>query len=105
MRKRVKLFVYAAAMVITIGAIFYSWKLQSTSAQNAPFKSYQLRVFFGDSEIPTEAFWYDGEEESMGVKVVGAGKCKGPRYGFARRRARRAAGRWSGSLPGEGGRT
>jgi hypothetical protein len=59
-----------------IGAIFFA-EPRPTSAQNV--YSYQLRVFCGDSKIPTGAFWKDAPSDlnSMGVKVVCAGNCPG----------------------------
>jgi hypothetical protein len=56
---------------------------QPSSAQN--FKSYQLRVFCGNSPIPTNSFWHDvnGDLNSMGVKVVCAGNCPGGRVSLA----------------------
>lgn len=60
-----------------IGAIFFAGKPQPSLAQNAPFKSYQLRVFCDNPKAATVTFWHDVPEVSMGVKLLCAGKCKG----------------------------
>lgn len=77
MRERIRTIILLSALLLMIGAIFLVGKPQPSSAQNAPFKSYQLRVFCGNSAIPTEAFWHDVGEDSMGVNVRCAGNCPG----------------------------
>ena len=74
MRKKM---ISTSALVIMIGAIFLCAMPQTLYAQNAPFKSYQLRVHCGSPEAATTAFWHDVPESSMGVKVICAGNCPG----------------------------
>lgn len=50
---------------------------QPSAGQDAPFKSYQLRVFCDNSGVASATFWHDVKEESMGVKVICAGNCDG----------------------------
>ena len=83
MRKRIRPLISTSALVIMVGAIFFAGKPELSSAQNAPFKSYQLRVFCGNSAIPTEAFWHDVGEDSMGVNVRCAGNCPGGKVPLA----------------------
>lgn len=75
MRKRIRPLISTSVLVIMIGAIFFAGKPQPLYAQNAPFKSYQLRVFCENAQVATATFWYDVKEQSMGLKSICAGNC------------------------------
>jgi hypothetical protein len=57
-----------------IGAIFLAAKPELSSAQNAPYRSYQLKVYCENSQVASATFWHD-VGTSMGLKQICAGKC------------------------------
>src|SRR5687767_7240760 len=75
MGKRKKLLTSTWIVVATVGAILFAGQPQRSSAQNAPFKSYQLLVFCGNPQVASATFWHDVKETSMGLKSICAGNC------------------------------
>ncbi|RPH75855.1 MAG: hypothetical protein EHM80_15620 [Nitrospiraceae bacterium] len=57
-----------------IGAIFLAVKPELSSAQNAPYRSYQLKVYCENSQVASATFWHD-VGTSMGLKQICAGNC------------------------------
>lgn len=76
MRKRTRLLISISVLVMIIGAILYAGKPRPSSAQNAPFQSYDLRVFCGGPQVASATFWHDVPESSMGLKTIDVGNCK-----------------------------
>lgn len=62
-------------LLFLAAAILLGGKPQSSFAQNAPFKSYQLLVFCGDPQVASATFWHDVPESSMGLKSICVGNC------------------------------
>ena len=77
MRQERRSIIVVLAMVVVMGTIFLGGT--PSSAQNAPFQSYDLRVFCGDSPNAnaTATFWHDVPESSMGLKTIDVGNCNG----------------------------
>ncbi len=67
----------SASVFVVIGAIIIVGTPHPSSAQNAPYKSYQLIVYCENPEVASATFWHDVKEPSMGLKSICAGKCKG----------------------------
>ncbi len=77
MRKKIRPLFSMSVLVMIMGTIFLAGNPQPSSAQNAPFKSYQLIVYCDNPEVASATFWHDVEETSMGLKSICAGKCEG----------------------------
>jgi hypothetical protein len=82
MRKRARLLISNAVLIMIIGAIFFAGKSQLSSAQNAEFKTYQLAVYCGNSGVATVIFGHKVTSGGtvgrplMGNKAICAGNCR-----------------------------
>jgi hypothetical protein len=83
MRKRTRLLISTAVLVMVIGAIFLAVKPELSSAQDAEFRSYQLVVYCGNSGVATVIFGHEVTSGGtvgrplMGNKSICAGNCPG----------------------------
>lgn len=76
MRKRARSLISMSVLVMMIGAIFLAVKPELSSAQNAPYRSYQLKVYCENAQVASATFWHD-VGTSMGLKQICAGNCPG----------------------------
>jgi hypothetical protein len=76
MRTSARLLISTSVFVMVIGAIVLAVKPEPSSAQQAPYRSYQLKVFCENSQVASATFWHD-IGTSMGLKQLCAGNCAG----------------------------
>jgi hypothetical protein len=62
-------------LALTLFAAGILAALAAPAVATAPFKSYQLLVFCGNSQVASATFWQDVKEESMGLKSICVGTC------------------------------